>query len=102
MQEIAGLHLQLQLRLCVAVKPEEFFKQYLSQDGKLAQHFVQTIVVFPPIFAMGMTVVLIDWCSPKLRNEGIEQIGQMIAVDGSGISEAVFRTRPIVYPPRSL
>ena len=101
MQEIAGLDLQLQLRLCVAVKPEEFFNQYLSQDGNLAQHFVQTILLFPPNFAMGLTVDLSDGCSPELLNEGIEQIGQMIEklfswqiIRGRNFSVATHPTKP--------
>ena len=35
-------------------------------------------MLFPAVFGMGLTADLIDWSSPKLRNEGIEQIGQMI------------------------
>ena len=85
----------------VAVKPEEFFNQYLSQDGNLAQHFVQTILLFPPNFAMGLTVDLIDGCSPELLNEGIEQIGQMIEklfswqiIRGRNFSVATHPTKP--------
>ena len=95
MQDITGLHLQLQLRSCVAVEPEEFFNQYLSQDGNFAQHFVETIVLPPANFAMGLTADPINEYSPELLNEGIEY--RSSSSFGRSAAEGIFLSRRTRY-----